>query len=67
MTYYLFIFSAVYHHSQISIMINYIIGALTSLAVSTGLTLIITILRVLSLKYHSYKLFNTSKYLYKKF
>ena len=67
MTYYLFIFSAVYNHSQISIMINYIIGALTSLAVSTGLTLIISILRVLSLKYHSYELFNTSKYLYKKF
>ena len=67
MTYYLFILSAVYHHSQISIMINYIIGALTSLAVSTGLTLIISILRVLSLKYHSYELFNTSKYLYKKF
>ena len=67
MTYYLFIFCAVYNKSQGSIMINYIIGALTSLAISIGLTIIITILRTISIKYRSVLLFNISKYLYEHF
>ena len=67
MTYYLFIFSAVYRHSQVSIMINYIIGAVTSLAISTCLSIIIALLRIISIKYKSYRLFNTSKFLYTKF
>ena len=67
MTYYLFIFCTVYHYSQKSIMINYIIGALISLAFSTGLTIIISLLRILSFKYKSNKMFNTSRYLYNKF
>ena len=64
MTYYLFIFCAIYHKTQGSVMINYIIGACTSLAVSVGLTIIISLLRVLSIKFHSAFLFNISKYLY---
>jgi hypothetical protein len=67
MTYYLFIFCTIYHKSQGSIMINYLIGASTSLAISTGLTLIITLLRALSIKFHSVILFNVSKYLYEHF
>ena len=67
MTYYLFIFCTVYHNSQGSIVINYIIGALSSLGYSVGLTIIITVLRVISLKYHSNQLFNASRYLYKTF
>ena len=67
MTYYLFIFCTVYHYSQKSIMINYIVGALTSLAFSAGLTIIISLLRILSFKYKSNKMFNTSRYLYMKF
>ena len=67
MTYYLFIFCTIYHQSQVSIMINYIVGACTSLAISVGLTLIISILRALSIKYHHYQLFNISKYLYEHF
>ena len=67
MTYYLFIFCTVYHHSQISILINYIIGVLTSLAFSLGITIIITILRIISIKCNSSALYNTSKYIYKKF
>ena len=67
MTYYLFIFCTVYHQSQGSIMINYIVGACTSLAISVGLTLIISILRAISIKYHYYQLFNISKYLYEHF
>ena len=67
MTYYLFIFCTVYHQSQGSIMINYIVGACISLAISAGLTLIISILRTISIKYHHYQLFNISKYLYEHF
>ena len=67
MTYYLFIFCTVYHQSQGSIMVNYIVGACTSLAISAGLTLIISILRTLSIKYHYYQLYNISKYLYEHF
>ena len=67
MTYYLFIFCTVYHHSQTSILINYIIGAVTSLAFSIGITIIITILRIISFKYHSSALYNTSRYIFKKF
>ena len=67
MTYYLFIFCTVYHQSQGSIMVNYIIGACTSLAISAGLTLIISILRAISIKYHYIHLFNISKYLYEHF
>ena len=67
MTYYLFIFCTVYHKSQVSIMVNYIVGACTSLAISAGLTIIITALRAISIKYHYYQLFNISKYLYEHF
>jgi hypothetical protein len=67
MTYYLFVFCTVYHQSQGSIMVNYIIGALTSLGISCGLTLIITLLRVFSIKYRKVHLYNISKYLYEHF
>ena len=67
MTYYLFIFCSIYHNSQSSIMENYIIGACISLAISVGLTIIITICRNLSIKNHSILLFNISKYLYDHF
>ena len=67
MTYYLFVFCAVYRYSQSSIMINYIIGTVTSLAYSAGLTLVIALLRIYSINNHSNRLFNTSKFLYDKF
>ena len=67
MNYYLYVFCSVYQKSQGSVMINYIIGACTSLAISVGLSIIITLLRVLSFKYQSIKLFNVSKYLYDQF
>ena len=67
MTYYLFIFCTVYHQSQVSITLNYIIGALTSLAISSGLSVIISLLRVLSLYYNSNKIYNVSRYLYEHF
>ena len=67
MIYYLFIFCTVYHQSQGSIMINYIIGNCISLAISVGLAIIITLLRILSLKYNFNHLYNTSRYLYEHF
>ena len=67
MTYYLFVFCTVYHQSQGSIMVNYIIGALTSLGISCGLTLIIALLRAFSIKYRKVHLYNISKYLYEHF
>ena len=67
MTYYLFIFCVIYNKSQGSVIINYIIGACTSLAISIGLTIIITVLRTISIKYRSVMLFNVSKYLYEHF
>jgi hypothetical protein len=67
MIYYLFIFCAIYHKSQGSIMINYMIGASTSLVISIGLTIIITSFRALSIKYHLIFLFNISKFLYDHF
>ena len=67
MNYYLYVFCSVYQKSQGSVMINYIIGACTSLAISVGLSIIIALLRVLSFKYQSIKLFNVSKYLYDQF
>ena len=49
-TYYITIFCNIYNNSQISIMINYIYGVLESLAISFGITLVITLLRYLSIK-----------------
>ena len=67
MVYYLFIFCTVYHQSQGSIMLNYFIGVCASLATSIGLTIVITLLRYLSIKYKIVRLFNLSKYLYEHF
>jgi hypothetical protein len=67
MTYYLFIFCSVYHHSQMNITINYIVGASISLATSVGLTILITIFRIASFKCQSIYFFNISRYLYEHF
>ena len=64
MTYYLFIFCTVFRESQGSIMYNYFIGICLSLMKSIGLTIIITIMRYLSIKNRYVNLYNTSKYLY---
>ena len=67
MTYYLFIFCTVFHQSQGSILTNYFIGIGISLATSVGLSIIISLIRFLSIKFQSNKLFNISKYLYEHF
>ena len=67
MTYYLFIFCTVYHKSQGSIMANYFTGIGISLATSFGLSIIISLMRFIGIKYQNLKLFNSSKYIYDHF
>ena len=67
MTYYITIFCVIYNSSQISILINYIYGVLESLAISFGITLLVTILRYLSIKYKWISIYRTSQYIYNKF
>ena len=67
MTYYITIFFVIYNNSQISIMLNYIYGVLESLAISFGISLLITILRYLSIKNKWINIYRTSQYIYNKF
>ena len=67
MTYYITIFCIVFNKSQVSIMINFIYGILESLGISFGISLVITFLRYLSLKYKFIQLYRTSQYLNNKF
>ena len=67
MMYYLFIFCTVYHQSQGSIFANYFIGIGISLATSFGLSILISLIRFLSIKYQNLRLFHFSKYLYDHF
>ena len=67
MSYYLTIFCIVYHQTQGSIMINYIVGIIQSLIFSLFFSIIISSLRYTSLKIRIKELYNTSKYLYENF
>ena len=63
MTYYITIFCIIYSKTQISFMINYFYGVIESLAISLELSLIITIMRFIALKYKCIKIYRTSQYL----
>ena len=67
MCYYLMIFCTVYHKTQGSIAINYLLGIAQSMGISAGLTIIISLMRYLSLTYRWKYLYNTSKYLFENF
>ena len=67
MTYYIIIFCIIYSKSQVSIMINYLYGVLESFAISVGITLIITFLRYLSIKYKWIQIYRTSQFMYNRF
>ncbi len=67
MTYYLFIFCTVYHNTQGSVFINYIIGMFISLATSIGMSIIIAILRIISIECRNNRLYIISRYLYEHF
>ena len=67
MCYYLMIFCTVYHKTQGSIMINYAMGIAESMIISFGLTIIISLLRYLSLINRWKPIYNSSKYLFENF
>ena len=62
-TLYLLIFCEIYNKSQISLLVNYIMGIVESMAYSVGVSLIICILRYLGLKLRRINLYRTSVYL----
>ena len=62
-TLYLVIFCQIYNKSQKSLIVNYIMGFIESLAYSVGVSLIICILRFLGLKLKSINIYRTSVYL----
>ena len=62
-TYYLFIFCIIYKKSQISLFSNFVLGEVESFAKSFAITLIVCILRVVSLKLKIKQLYRTSVYL----
>ena len=63
MTYYITIFCIVYSKTQISFMINYGYGVIESFAISLELSIIISIMRFIGLKYKNIKMYRTSQYL----
>ena len=67
MCYYLMIFCTIYQKTQGSIMKNYILGIGQSLVISLGLTIIISLMRYLSLTYRWKSFYNSSKYLFENF
>ena len=64
--YYLIIFCTIYNKTQLSIMINYLLGMAQSLCISLGKAIITSFLRYLSLTYRWKYIYNTSKYLFEK-
>jgi len=62
-TYYLFIFCIIYKKSQISLLSNFFLGEAESLIKSFAVSLIVCILRVISLKCKLKRLYRTSIYL----
>ena len=67
MCYYLTIFCTVYHNTQGSILINYLTGIAESIAISFGLTIIISIMRSVSIQCQLKSLYYTSKYFFENF
>ena len=65
-SFYLLIFCQIYKMSQISLIINFIMGLIESFAYSIGISLIISILRYLGLKLKIINLYKTSVYLCEK-
>lgn len=67
MCYYLMIFCTVYHNTQGSIMVNYITGVGESMIISLGLSIIISLIRYLSIKNKWRHIYYTSRYLFETF
>ena len=67
MCYYLMIFCTVYHKTQGSIMINYIIFISESILISLSLSIITSLIRLLIIKYQCKSIYYTSKYFFEYF
>lgn len=67
MFYYLMIFWTIYHKTQASVMINYIIGIAESIAISLGIAFITSLLRYISIKKEWKSMYYTSKYFFDNF
>ena len=67
MCYYLTIFCIVYSETQLSFLMNYIIGIIDSFLFSLVFSFIASFLRYISLKFKFKQLYNISKYLSEKF
>ena len=65
--YYLYLFCEIYNKSQISLLINYLLGIIESLIFSLSISIIICILRICSIKYKLKAIYRTSVYLNQKF
>ena len=63
MTYYITIFCIIYSKSKSSFMINYSLTVTESFAISLELSIIISIMRFIGLKYKRIKIYRTSQYL----
>ncbi len=61
--YYIYIFCNIYKKSQFSMILNYLIGLGESLLISLGITIIVTILRIIALKSKSKRTYYSSRYL----
>ena len=64
---YILIFCQIYKKSQKSLLINYVLGLVESFAYSFGISLIVSILRFIIIKYKLIYLYRTSVYLNEKF
>lgn len=67
MIYYISIFSVIYSNSVNSFLLNYIFSQIESLIYSFGITLLISLLRKISLKYSLKRIYMISQYLNKNF
>ena len=67
MCYYLMIFCTIYHKTQGSIMLNYLLGIAESMAISFGLAIITSIFRYVGLQYKWRSIYYTSKYFFENF
>ena len=61
--YYLYIFCEVYHRSQISLLINFLISLGTSIAIVLCITIIVCILRYIGLKCKKKYIYYSSRYI----
>ena len=67
MCYYLMIFCTIYHNTQGSILVNYIVGIAESMLISLALTIFTSLIRYFSLKYKWRSLYYTSRYFFENF